>query len=82
MKPELLEILCCPETHQSLSIAPEAVVAELNRGIASGTLSTRRGEIVKESLESGLIRSDGQVLYPVRHGIPVMLISESIALTR
>jgi uncharacterized protein YbaR (Trm112 family) len=29
-------------------------------------------------LESGLLRADGKVLYPIRDNIPVMLIPESI----
>ena len=31
-------------------------------------------------LEEGLIREDGQVLYPVREGIPIMLLNEAISL--
>jgi uncharacterized protein YbaR (Trm112 family) len=31
-------------------------------------------------LEAGLVRADGKVLYPIRDGIPVMLVEEGIAL--
>jgi uncharacterized protein YbaR (Trm112 family) len=32
-------------------------------------------------VEEGLLRDDGTVLYPVRDGIPIMLIDESITLS-
>ena len=35
---------------------------------------------MSEAIESGLVREDGAYLYPVREGIPVMLIGEAIAL--
>ena len=41
---------------------------------------TRGGEPVEKELTEALIREDGQVLYPVDEGIPVMLIDESIEL--
>ena len=76
--PELLEILCCPETHQSISVAPSAVIESLNKQIAAQTLKNRAGKPVSEPLDSGLIRDDGNILYPVRQYIPVMLIDEGI----
>ena len=33
-------------------------------------------------LAAGLIREDGQVLYPVRNGIPLLVSGEAIPLTR
>lgn len=33
-------------------------------------------------LTAGLIREDGQVLYPVRSGIPLLLPGEAVPLTR
>ena len=43
----LLKILCCPETHQPLTVADAALVARLNEGVASGTLKTRGGKVVE-----------------------------------
>ena len=78
--PELLKILCCPETHQAVRLAEAAVIDKLNGQIAVGTVTNRAGRPVKEKLDSGLIRADGKVLYPIRRHIPVMLVSEGIPL--
>jgi uncharacterized protein YbaR (Trm112 family) len=78
---ELLKVLCCPETHQDLRPAEPAVVDQLNAQIATGILKNRAGQPVREKIDAGLVRSDGKFLYPVRGGIPVMLVDEAIALT-
>lgn len=77
---ELLAILCCPETHQPLTLASAQALEAVNRRIAAGGVKNRSGESVSEKLEGALIRSDGQLLYPVRGGIPVMLIDQAIPL--
>jgi uncharacterized protein YbaR (Trm112 family) len=76
----MLTILCCPETQQSLSQAGEDLLRPLNERIKRGTLVCRSGEKITKPIEAGLVRSDGQFLYPVRDGIPIMLMSESIPL--
>lgn len=78
--PQLLEILCCPETRQDVALAPAEMVEDLNRRIEAGTLVNRTGEPVREKLDAGLLRADGKVLYPIREDIPVMLIEEAIPL--
>jgi uncharacterized protein YbaR (Trm112 family) len=78
---ELLAMLCCPETRQNVNLASPAVLSQLNAQIATGTLKNRGGQVVGESIESGLIRSDGKYLYPIRNEIPIMLIDEAIPLT-
>ena len=76
--PDLLAILVCPETRQPLSVADGALLGRLNAAVAAGDLKTRAGEGVAEEIAEGLLREDGQVLYPIRQSIPVMLIDESI----
>jgi len=78
--PDLLKILCCPETHQDVRVAEPAVIAKLNRQIAAGKLTNRVGQPVKEAIDGGLIRADGKLLYPIRRNIPVMLVDEGIPL--
>ncbi len=76
--PELLAILVCPETKQPLSVADGALLESINAAVAAGNLQTRGGEGVTEGIAEGLLREDGQVLYPIRQGIPIMLIDESV----
>ncbi|MGN6555339.1 MAG: Trm112 family protein [Verrucomicrobiota bacterium] len=79
--PDLLKILCCPETHQELQFAATPLIERLNQQIASGTLRNRAGRPVQEALTGGLVRADGKILYPIRQTIPVMLADEAISLT-
>jgi uncharacterized protein YbaR (Trm112 family) len=78
--PELLKILCCPETHQPLTPADADLIRTLNERIQGGQLRNRAGQPVKEKIDGGLVRRDGTFLYPIRQNIPVMLIDEAIPL--
>lgn len=78
--PGLLQILCCPETHQPLTEADAALVGELNARLASGALKNRSGQPVSEKLDGGLLRQDRQVLYPIRNRLPILLVEEAIPL--
>jgi uncharacterized protein YbaR (Trm112 family) len=80
MDPELLSILCCPETHQPLQPAPAELLVSLNERIRQGNIRNRSGGAITESCEAGLLRQDGKALYPVRGGLPILLIAESIPL--
>ena len=80
--PDLLRILCCPETHQEVRLAEPAVIQKLNQQIAAGAVTNRAGQLVQEKLDGGLIRADGKFLYPMRRGIPVMLVDEGIPLVQ
>jgi uncharacterized protein YbaR (Trm112 family) len=76
---ELLEILCCPETKQSVSLIDSDAVQKINDGIKSGSVVNRGGATVKEAIDGGLLREDGKYLYPVREDIPIMLIDEAFS---
>ncbi len=78
--PELLKLLCCPETHQGLRLADAELVQQLNQRIAARTLTNRADRPVSEKLVEGLLREDGKILYPIRNGIPVMLVDDGILL--
>lgn len=69
----LLDIVCCPVTHQPLELVPEALLARLNERIEKGLLRAADDQQVVERLEQALMTRDGRIAYPVRDGIPVLL---------
>ena len=80
MDEKLLEIMCCPESHQPLAKAGVGLIEDLNKRIQAGTLVDRVDEKVTESIDGGLVREDGKILFPIRQNIPVMLIDQGIPL--
>ena len=77
---ELLDILVCPESRQSLTLAASEEVESINKRIAKGELLNRAGVAVTQQIEGALIREDRQFFYPIRDEIPIMLIDEAIGL--
>lgn len=75
---ELLEILCCPETKQPVTLVEGQTIERINEKIASGDVRNRGGEAVKERIDAGLLREDRKFLYPIRDAIPIMLEDEAI----
>ena len=78
MDAQLLQILRCPQDHSELSLADAALVARANEFIKAGKLTTVGGQVVKKSFDGGLIRTAGDLMYPIVGGIPVMLADEAI----
>ncbi len=78
---ELLEILCCPETRQPVTLASAEIIDPLNLEIEAGRLRNRGGDAVSDPISEGLLREDGRVLYLVDDSIPIMLIDQSIELS-
>ena len=80
MDDKLLEIICCPETHQPLRRADVELVTNLNQRIEAGTLFDRVEEKVSQKIDGGLLREDGKIMYPIRQNIPTLLIEQGIPL--
>lgn len=80
MNSELLSILVCPETKAKLNFVSTDVLNKLNQLIIAHKLKNRAGVVIEQKIEAGLIRADNKILYPIRNGIPIMLLDEGIAL--
>jgi uncharacterized protein len=78
LSPEFLAILRCPEDHSKLSLADSALIERLNSAVAAKELKSRSGQAVEKSLDGGLLRADGRVLYPIIDKIPILLVDEGI----
>lgn len=78
MNPDLLKIICCPVTKQNLSFASQEQLDALNLRISQGTCLNFAGKVISDKIHSALIREDGKNLFPIRDGIPVLLMDESI----
>jgi uncharacterized protein YbaR (Trm112 family) len=77
---KLLDIIVCPVNHQPLQIADQQLIDQVNQAISAGLLKDRAGRPVTTPIKEGLIRQDGQVIYPIRDDIPVLLADEGIPL--
>ena len=59
-------------------MADDDLLRALNRAVEGGAVRNRRGELLTDPVTAGLVREDGAVLYPIRDGIPIMLIDEAV----
>ena len=73
MDPEYLSILMCPKTKGALRMATGDEVARVNAAVEAGTVEVER-------FEAGLVSENGNLIYPIRDGIPVLLADAALVL--
>jgi uncharacterized protein YbaR (Trm112 family) len=80
LSPDLLSILVCPETHQTIQEADPALEAKIIELQKASKLTNIQGGAHEGEIQGVLVREDGKIAYPIIDGIPVMLIDEAISL--
>ena len=78
----VLDILCCPLTHVPLERLDNDRLERLNERVAEGEVRNESKQPVSEPLTAALVTRDGKLAYPIRDGIPVLLIDQGIALAQ
>lgn len=76
--PDVLSLLACPEDGSPLRWAPAPLVQELNRQVDLRELHDLGGGLVDRHMDLGLLRDDGQRLYPVRAGVADLLVDSAV----
>lgn len=77
---ELLELIVCPQNHETLREASPELLTRINARVARGELSNQGGMVLQVPLVEALVRADGRLLYPVLDGIPMLIAEEAIAI--
>lgn len=78
----LLDILCCPVSHEALRPLERKRLKLLNAAIEAGELRYVDDSPVEGPLGEALITRDGKVVYAVDEGVPVLLPDRGIGTTQ
>ena len=74
----LLEILCCPITQRPLKLLGEDILQRVNTAIAEGKVRNHGGVDLDDALVGALVTTEGDLIYPLRNGVPILLEEECI----
>jgi uncharacterized protein YbaR (Trm112 family) len=75
---KLLDILCCPITRRPLQRLDDATLARVNEAIVAGSVRNHGGLEIRDTLQAALVTTEGDLVYPVRDGVPVLFEEECI----
>ncbi|MGB0598979.1 MAG: Trm112 family protein [Rubripirellula sp.] len=78
---KLLEMLQCPAEGGPLRNAEPDVIERINLSIEKGEIRDPLDQRVEQPIDSGLVNESGTRLYPIRNGIPSLVVDESILLS-
>lgn len=76
--PKLLAMLRCPIEGAELHLAEEPLILRVQSAIERGEARDRIEQKVSEPIDGGLVSETRQWLYPIRDGIPTLVIEEAI----
>lgn len=79
MDHKLLDILCCPVTGNPVRLLRKDELKLLNARIKNGELRYMDETLIENSLAEGLITENGERIYRIDDGIPVMLEEKAIS---
>ncbi|TVQ41537.1 MAG: Trm112 family protein [Wenzhouxiangella sp.] len=82
MPDHLLDILCCPVSHEPLLPLSRDRLKRLNQAITSGQVQYVDNEVVGKPLQAALMTRDQKVVYAIEDGIPVLLPERGIGTTQ
>ena len=63
-----------------MRLAGAEELAGYNEGVREGELSNAAGRQLTQAMDGALVSECGRWLYPVREGIPVLLVEEAVPL--
>lgn len=75
---KLIPLLRCPIDGTALELADESLVKRVNAAIEAGEARDRQDQKISERIDAGLVDAGGKRLYPVRHGIPTLVVDQAI----
>lgn len=75
---KLLDILCCPVTKVPVRPLTREQLRRINEAVTAGKLRYLDDTPVDETLTEGLITDNGERVYRVDDGIPIMLEDRAI----
>lgn len=81
MDKKLLDILVCPVTGATVSMADADTVTRFNAAVENGELHYVDGSAVETPIHEALVTADRATLYRVDDGIPMMLPERGIELS-
>ena len=77
-----LNLIRCIITGSKINSADQATLDLLNEAIRSGGITNRLGDVITDTISSGLVNQDRSILYIVRNGIPLMIDGDCIPLNQ
>lgn len=75
---KFVDMLRSPIDGKPLEIAGNDCVQAVNQAIQRGEIRDRLDQCVSEPIEGGLVTQQGRWLFPIRVGIPSLVVEEAI----